>query len=128
VALLRRAALAMAWTALGALVLVGALMLLPVDRDMDRYDAFTVVFLLLLPLMLAGAFEWRAARARGLRVTLCAAAAGAFGVAVLPWPHFVDRLGRGHGLVLLLFAAVTLAASRLPGRQTASLRELLGVD
>jgi UDP-glucose 4-epimerase len=121
----RRGALALAWAALGAAMLVGVLMLLPVDGDMDRYDTFTALFLLLVPLVLAGAFEWDAARARGLRVALFAAAAAAFAVAVLPWPPLVDHLGRGHALALLLFAAVGIAASRLPGRQS-PLRTLLG--
>jgi UDP-glucose 4-epimerase len=123
-ALARRAALTLAWAALCAAMLVGVLMLLPVDGDMDRYDTFTAVFLLLVPLVLAGGFEWDAGRARGLRVALSAAAALAFGVAVLPWPHFVDHLGRGHAVALLLFAAVGAAAAQLPGRQ-APLRSLL---
>jgi UDP-glucose 4-epimerase len=123
-ALARRGALALVWAAISAAMLVGVLTLLPVDGDMDRYDVFWALLLLLVPVVLAGGFEWDEGRARGLRVALSAAAATAFVVAVLPWPPLIDRIGDGHALALLLFAAAGSAASLLPGRQ-APLRGLL---
>jgi UDP-glucose 4-epimerase len=122
----RRGALAVACAALAAAMLVGVLTLLPLDSDFDAYDTFTAVLVLMLPLVLAGGFQWDGLRARGLSLALAVAAVAALAVAVLPWPHFLDHLGHGHGLALLLFAAIGLSASRLPGRQ-APLRALLSV-
>jgi UDP-glucose 4-epimerase len=120
----RRAALAFAWAAVTAALLVGVLVLVPVDGDMDAYDMFTAIFLLLLPVVLAGGFHWDAEPARGLRLVFGVAAALALAVAVLPWPPFVDHLGRGHAVALVGFAAVVTAAARLTGPQ-APLRDLL---
>jgi UDP-glucose 4-epimerase len=122
----RRAGLALAWAAVTAALLVGVLVLVPVDGDMDAYDTFTAIFLLLAPLLLAGGFHWDAEPARGLRRIFGVAAALALAVALLPWPPFIDHLGRGHAVALLGFAAVVTAAARLAGRQ-APLRDLLAV-
>jgi peptidoglycan/LPS O-acetylase OafA/YrhL len=107
-------------------MLVGVLVLVPVDGDMDAYDTFTAIFFLLAPVVLAGGFHWDAEPARGLRWILGVAGALALAVALLPWPPFIDHLGRGHAVGLLGFAAVVTGAARLPGRQ-APLRDLLTV-
>src|SRR5690242_4237285 len=58
-AIARRSALALAGALLTALVIIGLATLAPIDSDMDAYDTFLGALLLMLPLVLAGGFEWQ---------------------------------------------------------------------
>jgi hypothetical protein len=118
-----RAALARAWAALSAAMVLGVVTLVPVDRAIDRYDTFSVALLLLLPLVLAGGFEWEAQRARALRAALWTAAIACVVVVATPWGP-VDRIGDSHPIVLMMFAASAAGASLLSDSR-APLRALL---
>ncbi len=121
-ALARRAGIAVAWAAATALLVLGVLTLTPVDSNVDSYDTFTTILVMLTPLVLAGGFAWDRTHARGLRAVLWTGSAACLAVAVLPWPHVVDHLGEGHAIVLLLFALVAALAGLVPERR-APLRE-----
>ncbi len=124
-ALARRAGLAVAWAAVAAAMVLGVLTLAPMDSDLDRYDTFGAILVMLVPLVLAGGFAWDARHGRGLRAALWTASAACLAVAALPWPAAVDRFGHGHAIVLLLFALAAALAGLVPARQ-APLREWLG--
>jgi UDP-glucose 4-epimerase len=121
-ALARRAGIAVAWAAATALLVLGVLTLTPVDSNVDSYDTFTTILVMLTPLVLAGGFAWDRTHARGLRAVLWTGSAACLAVAVLPWPHVIDHLGEGHAIVLLLFALVAALAGLVPERR-APLRE-----
>jgi UDP-glucose 4-epimerase len=126
-ALARRAGLAIAWAAATAVMVLGVLTLAPVDSDFDRYDTFTTLLVMLTPLVLAGGFAWDHTHARGLRAALWTASAACLAVAVLPWPHVIDHLGRGHVIVLLLFALTAALAGIVPARRPPLREWLAGV-
>jgi len=109
----RRAALALAGALLTALVIIGVGTLAPIDSDMDAYDTFLGALLLMLPLVLAGGFEWEEHGGREMRTVLAAMAAGSLALALLPWPPELRHLRHGHETLLVLFALSTGFAARL---------------
>src|SRR3954452_11901450 len=110
-ALARRTALALAWAVATAVMVIGLVVLTPVE-PVDRYDIFFDCLVLLAPLVLAGGFTWEEPNARRLRRALWAAAGAWLAVAIVPWPSAVD-VGRGHSLLLLLFALTAAGAAQL---------------
>src|SRR3954452_9481755 len=110
-ALARRAGLALAWAVATAVMIIGLVVLTPVE-PVDRYDIFFDCLVLLAPLVLAGGFTWEEPNARRLRRALWAAAGAWLAVAIVPWPSAVD-VGRGHSLLLLLFALTAAGAAQL---------------
>jgi hypothetical protein len=78
---------------------------------MDAYDTFLGALLLMLPLVLAGGFEWQEHGGREIRTMLAAAAAGSLALALLPWPPELGHLRHGHETLLVLFA---LSAGHAP--------------
>jgi UDP-glucose 4-epimerase len=112
-ALARRSALALGGALLTALVIIGVATLAPIDSDMDAYDTFTGALLLMLPLVLAGGFEWEEHGGPQMRTALAAAAAGSLALALLPWPPELRHLRHGHETLLVLFALSTGLAARL---------------
>jgi UDP-glucose 4-epimerase len=124
VPVLRRGALALLWAAVTAALVLGVLTLAPFDDDRSTYGTFVATLIMLVPLVLAGAFEWDDDWARRLRAVLWAAAVVCLLAAVVPWPGLVDRLAAHHTIMLALFAASAAAAAQLPAR-AAPLREWL---
>ena len=116
VPLLRRSALALVWAAVTAALVLGVLTLAPFDDDRSAYGTFVATLIMLVPLVLAGAFEWDDEWAGRLRAALWAAAVICLLAAVLPWPGLVDRLAAHHTIVLALFAASAATAAQLPAR------------
>jgi hypothetical protein len=113
-ALVRRSAWAFAWALVTAVLFVGLAVLIPVDSDLNRYDTFLSVLLLLLPLWLAGGFRWKEPEATWLRAGLWVVAVASLSFALVPWPSVVD-VGDGHATLLVLLAAATGGAARLVG-------------
>jgi UDP-glucose 4-epimerase len=122
--LARRAALALVWAAVAALLILGVITLAPWDGGPETYDTFLASLIVLAPLMLAGAFQWEESWARRLRPVLWTSAIVSLVSAIAPWPPLLDRLAEHHAVVLCLFALSAATAARLPGRQ-APLREWL---
>ena len=116
-AVLRRAALALAWAAVTGVMIIGVATLFPVDQDMDALDTFVAVLGLALPLVLAGGFAWEDRTARPLRTALWAGAVAWLAIAVLPWPGMLDHLGHGHSIVLALFALAAATGAQLVARR-----------
>jgi UDP-glucose 4-epimerase len=112
-AIARRSALALAGALLTALVIIGVATLAPIDSDMDAYDTFASALLLMLPVVLAGGFEWAEHGGREMRTVLAAIAAGSLALALLPWPPELRHLRHGHETLLVLFALSTGLAARL---------------
>jgi len=112
-AIARRSALALAGALLTALVIIGLATLAPIDSDMDAYDTFLGALLLMLPLVLAGGFEWQDHGGREVRTLLAAVAAGSLALALLPWPPELRHLRHGHETLLVLFALSAGLAARL---------------
>ena len=50
-----------------SITVLGLALLVPIDGDMDRFDTFAATLALLLPLVLATAFEWDGERGRLVR-------------------------------------------------------------
>jgi hypothetical protein len=96
-----------------ALMIIGLATLAPIGSDMDAYDTFAGALVLLLPLVLAGGFDWQEHGGREIRSFLAAAAAAALAVALLPWPHELGHLRHGHETLLVLLALSTGLAARL---------------
>lgn len=117
VPVLRRAALALLWAAVSAVLVLGVLALAPLDDAATTYGTFAATLFVLVPLVLAGAFEWEQEWARRLRPALWAAAIACLFAALSPWPHFVDRLADDHKIALALFAVSAAAAAQLPDRR-----------
>jgi UDP-glucose 4-epimerase len=115
VSLLRRAAVALLLAALCAALGIGVATLAPLDPDMDVYDTFTALLVLLLPPLLAGGFDWDATWRRGLQTVFWALAAGTLAVAVLPWPSLLDHLGHHHPVFLALTAVSAATAALMTG-------------
>jgi UDP-glucose 4-epimerase len=113
--LLRRAVVALALAAIGAALGIGVATLAPVDRDMDPYDTFVALLMLLLPVLLAGGFDWDATRRRWLQTAFWTLAVGTLAVLVLPWPSLLDHLGHGHPIFLGLTALSAATAARVTG-------------
>ena len=113
-ALVRRSAWAFAWALVTAVLFVGLAVLIPVDSDLNRYDTFLSVLLLLVPLWLAGGFRWKEPEATWLRAGLWCVAVASLSFALVPWPSVVD-VGDGHATLLVLLAAVSGGATRLVG-------------
>ena len=113
VPIVRRGALALAGALLTALVIIGVATLAPIDSDMDAYDTFLGALLLMLPLVLAGGFEWEEHGGREMRTVLAAMAAGSLALALLPWPPELRHLRHGHETLLVLIALSTGLAARL---------------
>jgi UDP-glucose 4-epimerase len=113
--LLRRAALALAGAAATAALLLGIVTLAPVEENLGVYDTFTSALIVLLPLVLAGGFEWDVARSRWLRPALWSAACVCLLGAVVPWPDPIHDLTSHHTAVLALVAISAAMAARLPG-------------
>jgi UDP-glucose 4-epimerase len=120
-ALLRRAAAAVTLAAVGAAFGIGIATLAPAAPEIDRYDTFTALLVLLLPLVLAAGFDWDTTRRRWLQIAFWTLAAGALAVLVLPSPPIVDRLGHPHP-VLLTAAVVSAATAALLVRTRPPLR------
>ena len=112
-AIARRSVLALAGALLTALVIIGLATLAPIGSDMDAYDTFVGALLLMLPLVLAGGFEWEEHGGREIRTALAAAAAGSLALALLPWPPELGHLRHGHETLLVLFALSAGLAARL---------------
>jgi UDP-glucose 4-epimerase len=115
--LLRRGALAFGWAALTAVLVLGILTLAPVGSDLSSFGTFSAALVVLLPLVLAGGFEWDQGRARWLRPALWSVACACLAAVVVPWPEMMDRVTDGHATVLALFAVSAATAARLPGRE-----------
>jgi hypothetical protein len=111
-ALMRRSAWALGWALVTAVLFVGLAVLIPFDSDLNRYDAFFSVLLLLLPLWLAGGFRWEEPTASRLRAGLWGAAVVSLALALVPWPSAVD-VGSGHATLLVLLAVAAGGAERL---------------
>jgi UDP-glucose 4-epimerase len=118
-ALLRRAAVALACAAATAVMIIGVAVMAPVDQDLDIYDAFAALLLLVVPVVLAGGFDWDAATARWLRTGFSTAAGVCIALVLLPWPGIVGRLGHGHRVFLVLLCLTVVIASRLPADRAA---------
>jgi hypothetical protein len=112
-ALARRSALALAGALLTALVIIGVATLAPIDSDMHAYNTFIGALLLMLPLALAGGFDWEEHGGREMRTVLAAIAAGSLALALFPWPPELRHLRHGHETLLVLFALSTGLAARL---------------
>jgi UDP-glucose 4-epimerase len=115
VSMLRRAVVALALAALGAALGIGVATLAPVDPDMDPWDTFVGLLILLLPLLLAAGFDWDAKRRRWLQTTFWALAVGTVAVLVLPWPPLVDHMGHGHHVFLALVTLSAGTAAKVTG-------------
>ncbi len=111
--IVRRGALSLGWAVLTAVLLIGIVMLIPVDDDLDRYDTFLDTLILSVPVVLAGGFHWDEPLAAHLRAGLWAAAAACLCVALLPWPPVVEHLRHGHAVLLVVFALAAGVAARL---------------
>lgn len=74
--MLRRLALAAAFAATMALMVLGLASLLPFDEDVDAYNTLAATLVLLLPLVLAGGFAWDAEAMMWVRCVCWAMAAG----------------------------------------------------
>ncbi len=111
--IVRRGALSLGWAALTAVLLIGIVMLIPVDDDLDRYDTFLDTLILGVPVVLAGGFHWDEPLGAHLRAGLWAAAGACLAVALLPWPPVVEHLRHGHSVLLVLFALAAGLAARL---------------
>jgi UDP-glucose 4-epimerase len=109
----RRAALALAWALLTAVVVIGLATLAPVDQDMDVWDTFVGAALLVLPLALAGGFKWDGWSGEWLRATLFALSAACLVIAIAPWPGLMRSLHHGHSIFLVLIALDAAIAARL---------------
>ncbi|HEY7077385.1 MAG TPA: NAD-dependent epimerase/dehydratase family protein [Solirubrobacteraceae bacterium] len=115
VSLLRRAVVAVALAAIAAALGIGVATVAPVDPDMDPQDTFVALLTLLVPLLLAGGFDWDARHRRWLQTAFWALAVGTLAVLVLPWPPLLDHLGHGHPVFLGLTALSAAAAARMAG-------------
>ena len=113
--LLRRAALAALTAAIAAVMVLGVAMFVSIDDDMNRFDAFAAMLILLLPLVLATGFEWDATDRRWFRVVCWTVVGLALAPLVLPWPPAVDRFGHAHGIFLLLAAVSGSVAAMAMG-------------
>jgi UDP-glucose 4-epimerase len=102
--LARRGLLAALMAALVSATVIGLALIVPIDGDMDRLDTFTAMLALLLPPVLATAFEWDARRGRLLRAVCWTWVLAALAPLVVPWPHGLDRLGHDHPYLLSLLA------------------------
>jgi UDP-glucose 4-epimerase len=109
----RRSVLALAGALLTALMIIGLATLAPIDSDMDAYDTFAGALVLLLPLVLAGGFDWEEHGGREIRSFLGVAAGVALALALLPWPPELQHLRHGHETLLVLLALSTGLAARL---------------
>jgi UDP-glucose 4-epimerase len=122
--LARRGALTLLWAAVTAVTILGVIGLAPLDEDTSTYGWFAGTLIVLVPLVLTGAFEWEEPWARRLGTVLWTAAIVALFAALSPWPSPVDRLADHHAIVLALFAVTAATAARLPAR-SAPLRQWL---
>ena len=120
--LVRRAALAALMAAVVSSTVLGLALLVPIDGDMDRFDTFTAMLAILLPLVLATAFEWDGERARLVRAACWIWVAAALVPLVAPWPAALQRLGHAHFFLLSLLAlsggVAALAAEGAPWLST----------
>jgi UDP-glucose 4-epimerase len=112
-ALARRAAISLAAAVLTAVLILGVTTLAPVTSSMDTYDTFLGALLLMLPLVLAGGFEWDSLMGRQIRTALWTTSGAFLALALLPWPDEVSRLRHGHAAFLVLFALAAGVAARL---------------
>jgi UDP-glucose 4-epimerase len=113
-ALARRSAIALGWAVATAVMIIGLTVLTPLDSDLDRYDTFFSALLLLVPLWLAGGFNWEEPTAGRLRAALWATAVAWLVIALAPWPSAID-VGQGHSTLLVLCALSAAGAGRLVG-------------
>jgi hypothetical protein len=88
--------------------------LIPLDSDLNLYGMFFSVLLLLLPLWLAGGFDWEEPAATRLRAGMWGAAIVSLAIALVPWPSAID-VGAGHATLLVLLAVASGGAGRLVG-------------
>ncbi len=124
--LLRRAALSFAFAALVATLLIGLASLAPVDGDMDVYDTFGAVLVLMLPFVLMSGFDWDPPRRRLIQ-TVCFTLAGVqLALVVVPWPGIFDGLADHHHVFFVLSALSACVAARI-GSSSPRLRDLLAV-
>jgi UDP-glucose 4-epimerase len=112
-AMVRRGAMAFAWTLVTAVLIIGLAMLIPVDGDINRYTTFLYTVVLGVPLVLTGGFRWEEPVAGQLRRALAAAAGACLVVGLAPWPPELAHLRHGHATIFVLFALVSGLASRL---------------
>jgi UDP-glucose 4-epimerase len=112
VPLVRRAALSLAGAVLTAVLIIGLATLAPLDSDMDIYDTFFAALLLMLPLVLAGGFDWDDVTGRQFRTGLWVACGVCLAAAILP-VHELRHVRHGHAAFLVLFALVAGIAARL---------------
>ena len=104
VTLARRGMIAAVMAALVSATVLGLALLVPIDGNMDRLDTFAAMLALLLPPVLATAFEWDAQRGRLLRAVCWTWLVAALAPLVVPWPHGLDKLGHDHPYLLSLLA------------------------
>jgi len=102
--LARRGLIAALVAAIVSATVLGLALLVPIDGDMHRVDTFGAMLALLLPPVLATAFEWDAQRGRLLRAVCWTWVLAALAPLVLPWPHVLDRLGHDHPYLLSMLA------------------------
>jgi UDP-glucose 4-epimerase len=122
--LLRRGLVAFALAALCAALGIGVATLAPFDPDMDPWDTFVGLLILLLPLLLAGGFHWDATRQRWLQTMFWALAVGTVAVLVVPWPPLVAHLSHGHHVFLALVTVSAATAAKVTGARPAVLPRL----
>ena len=112
-AVARRAALSLAGAVLTAVVIIGLATLAPIDSDMNIYNTFVGALLLMLPLVLAGGFEWDSLAGRQIRAGLWAASGACLILALVPWPPGLAHVRHGHATFLVLFALAAGVAAPL---------------
>src|SRR3954452_7138511 len=110
-ALARRGALALAWALATTVMIIGIVVLTPVEL-VDRYDVFFSSLVLISPLVLSAGFTWEEPHAHRLRIALWGTAVAWLAIAIVPWPRVVD-FGDGHSRLLLLFAISAAASAQL---------------
>jgi UDP-glucose 4-epimerase len=113
-ALARRSALALAWAMLTAVMVIGLAVLLPVDQELDPYDTFFATLAVLMPIVLAGGFDWKEPAAGRLRAGLWVSAVACLGLAFAP-----VHIGHRHAWLFGLLALAAAGAVRLVGARPA---------
>jgi UDP-glucose 4-epimerase len=120
--LARRAGVALVFGALLAIIALGVATLVPIDPDLDPYDSFAELLLLLVPLVMALGFDWSAHGHRNVRWLLTAIAAIELSLALVPFPQFLHEMGADHRVALTVAGLTTLAAGIAGASTTLRLR------
>jgi UDP-glucose 4-epimerase len=125
--LLRRAATALGFAAVVAIMMLGLASLMPLRSSIETGDTFVASLLILLPIVLALGFEWDDEGRRRLRVVCRLGVAAAVVPLVVPWPGVIDRLGDAHPVFLAMLALSAASAAACTG-SVPRLRTLLAAQ